>query len=225
MDSSAAGPAGLPGIRAEPSPVLVVAAKMSGMGIRSRLGVMALAAITILLSPPPAQADPAVPALPEFVPYPSAWSPDYGVFPYNLWQIRVTPEQITAQRDACQWFNARYAGLAEQVHGFKDFLADVHDEWSVPGVRAAADTVVANLEQSARFLDPRVHTLYITNYPDQSQYSPLYNGDSFYHLWFQYTQIIDKIERELPAGQIHANVVTADVYGNVIRDSGVCDGA
>lgn len=72
---------------------------------------------------------------------------------------------------------------------------------------------------------PRVHALYITNYPDQSQYSPLYNGDSFYHLWFQFTQISDKIKQQLPSGVINANIATANVYGNTIRDSGICDGA
>ncbi|MGI9124287.1 MAG: hypothetical protein ACR2JM_05985, partial [Mycobacterium sp.] len=82
-----------------------------------------------------------------------------------------------------------------------------------------------NLDQSAAFLDPRVHTLYITNYPDQSQYSPLYNGDSFYHLWYQFTQIADKIARHAPSGQINANNATMNVYGNVIRESGVCNGA
>ena len=92
----------------------------------------------------------------------------------------------------------------------------------MPGL---AGVVKANLDQSAAFLDPRVHTLYITNYPDQSQYSPLYNGDSFYHLWYQLTQISEKIAKQRPAGQINANIATMNVYGSVIRDSGVCNGA
>lgn len=195
-----------------------------GVSRTVQLAAAALTAAFTLGASPIAHAE-AAPSLPVFVPYPSAWAPNYVVFPYNLWQNRVTPEQLTAQRDACQWFNAQYGELASQVHGFKDFLGDHDDDWSAAGVQAAADVVQANLAQSAAFLDPRVHTLYITNYPDQSQYSPLYNGDSFYHLWYQYTQIGDKIARRLPAGQIHANVVTADVYGNVIRDSGVCNGA
>ncbi|MBW0018379.1 MAG: hypothetical protein JO236_12660 [Mycobacterium sp.] len=116
--------------------------------------------------------------------------------PYNLWQVRVTPEQITAERDACQWFNAQYGTLMGQVFGFQHYLADHQDLWTVPGVQAAGGTVKANLDQSAAFLNSRVHTLYVTNYPDQSQYSPLYNGDSFYHLWFQFTQISDKINQK-----------------------------
>ncbi len=189
-----------------------------------RAAAVAVTTALALVAAPTAHAE-AAPTLPAFVPYPSAWTPDYSLFPYNLWQIRVTPEQVTAQRDACQWFNAQYGDLAGQVHGFENFLADAGDDWSAPGVQQTADVVTANLNQSAAFLDPRVHTLYITNYPDQSQYSPLYNGDSFYHLWYQYTQIADKIGQKLPSGQIHANVVTADVYGNVIRESGICNGA
>ncbi|MDY6995713.1 MAG: hypothetical protein SW019_03890 [Actinomycetota bacterium] len=169
--------------------------------------------------------DGAPPTLPVFEPHPSDWAPDYSLFPYNLWQNRVTPEQIVAERDSCQWFNAQYDALMGQVFGFQRFLGDRDDDWSDPAVRAAADTVVANLDQSAAFLDPRVHTLYITNYPDLSQYSPLFHGDSFYRLWFQFTQISDKITRQLPAGQINANTATANVYGTVIRDSGVCAGA
>ena len=111
------------------------------------------------------------------------------------------PEQITAERDACQWFNAQYDTLNSQSWGFQNFLRDQGDNWSAPGVLAAANLVRANMDQSAAFLDPRVHTLYITNYPDRSEYSPLYNGDSFYHLWFQFTQISDKIARQVPAGR------------------------
>ena len=77
-----------------------------------------LAAAAILASAAPANADDAaVPALPGFVPHPSNWAPNYTVYPFNLWQSRVTPEQITAERDACQWFNAQYGTLRDQVYG------------------------------------------------------------------------------------------------------------
>ncbi|PRC43942.1 hypothetical protein C6A85_000000102755 [Mycobacterium sp. ITM-2017-0098] len=174
---------------------------------------------------PVARAEPATPTMPVFTPYPSNWSPNYTVFPYNLWQIRVTPQQITAERESCQWFNAQYDELMYQVYGFQRFLGDQHDVWSAPGVTEAGNIVAANLDQSAAFLDPRAHTLFIINYPDQSEYSPLFHGDSFYRLWYQFTQISDKIKRRLPAGQINANIATANVYGRVIRDSGVCLGA
>lgn len=175
----------------------------------------------------PAAGEPggASPSLPAFVPHPSDWAPNYTVFPYNLWQVRVTGEQIDAQRESCQWFNAQYGTLMTQIVGFQNFLAGQHDYWTAPGVQAAGDAVRAHVDQSAAFLDPRAHTLYITNYPDQSQYSPLYNGDSIYHLWYQLTQISDKIAKQQPSGVINANVATANVYGNVIRDSGVCNGA
>jgi hypothetical protein len=169
--------------------------------------------------------DQATPSLPVFEPHPSDWQPDYTVFPYNLWQTRVTPEQITAEREACQWFNAQYDPLMSQVFGFQRQLGDQHDVWSARGVQAAGNTVKANLDQSAAFLNPRAHMLYIVNYPDQSQYSPLYNGDSIYHLWYQFTQISDKINQKMVSGVINANIATANVYGNVIRDSGVCNGA
>lgn len=175
----------------------------------------------------PAAAEPsgAAPSLPAFVPHPSDWSPNYTVFPYNLWQTRVTPQQIDAQRESCQWFNARYDTLTGQIVGFQHFLGEQDDYWDRPGVQAAADAVRANVDQSASFLDPRAHTLYITNYPDQSQYSPLFHGDSIYRLWYQLTQISDKMQKQQPSGVLNANIATAAVYGNAIRDSGVCNGA
>jgi hypothetical protein len=183
----------------------------------------------LVLAAPAAQAEPdrppGTPSLPVFVPYPSNWQPNYTVFPYNLWQNRVTPEQLTAQRESCQWINAQYDTLMSQALGFQRFLGDRRDDWSAPGVREAAGMVAANLDQSAAFLAPRADILYIVNYPDQSEYSPLFHGDSIYRLWYQLTQISDKIKRELPAGQINANIATAHVYGGVIRASGVCNGA
>lgn len=184
--------------------------------------VAAAVGVGLLGIAPGALAEPAKPSLPVFTPYPSGWQPNYTVFPYNLWQARVTPQQITAERESCQWFNAQYDELMNQVYGFQRFLGDQHDVWSAPGVTEAGDIVAANLDQSAAFLDPRAHTLFIVNYPDQSEYSPLFHGDSFYRLWYQFTQISDKITQRLPAGQINANIATANVYGTVIRDSGVC---
>lgn len=191
-----------------------------------RVGAAAVCvlAVSTALSPA-ANADDTTATLPVFIPYPSDWTPDYSLYPYNLWQNRVTPEMITAQRDSCQWFNAQYGPLHDQIYGFQGFLGDRHDVWTAPGVQALADVVRANIDQSAAFLDPRAHTLYIVNYPDQSEYSPLYNGDSIYHLWYQLTQISDKMVKHQPSGVINANIATMNVYGNVIRDSGVCNGA
>ena len=187
--------------------------------------VLVAMVVALLVTAPAASAENAAPTLPVFTPHPSDWQPDYTVFPYNLWQIRVTPEQVVAMRDACQWFNAQYDQLRDQIYGFQYFLADNRDNWSAPGVTQAGDTVAANLDQVAAFLQPRVHTLFIVNYPDQSEYSPVFHGDSMYRLWYQYTQISDKIRQRLPSGQINANIATANVYGSVIRDSGVYAGA
>jgi hypothetical protein len=192
-----------------------------------RLITALIAAVLLTAASGRAAAEPeAIPAtLPQFVPHPSNWTPDYTVFPYNLWQTRVTAEQIDAEREACQWLNAQYGPLMSQVVALQRYLGDQHDNWATPAVQPAADIVAANLDQSGAFLDPRAHTLFITNYPDQSQYSPLFQGDSIYRLWFQLTQIRDKMRHQLPSGVINANIATATVYGNVITASGVCHDA
>jgi hypothetical protein len=158
----------------------------------------------------------------SFAPGPG-WSPDYQTFPYNLWQNRVTPDMVTAEGEACHWFNTQYDALAGQAFGFQNALRDSYDSWAQ--VQGAGDALRANIDAATTFLDPRVHTLYITNYPDLSQYSPLYHGDSFYHLWYQLKAISDKIAQRMPSGVINANTATMNVYGTVIRDSGVCNGA
>ncbi|MCW1957365.1 MAG: hypothetical protein KIH64_002210 [Mycobacterium sp.] len=188
--------------------------------VATAMGCAVVAAAT-LAGPSIARADDA--SLPVFVPHPSGWSPNYTVFPYNLWQNRVTPQMVDAERDACQWFNAQFDALSAQSWGFQRALHDNFDSWD--GVQGAANVLKANIDQSAAFLDPRVHTLYITNYPDQSQYSPLFHGDSFFHIWYQLTQLSDKIARQLPSGVINANNATMKVYGDAIRSSGVCIGA
>ena len=192
-----------------------------------RKGFMYAAALATaaLTATPIAHADNPTPSLPQFVPHESDWQPNTSVYPYNLWQIRVTPEQVTAMRDSCQWFNAQYDPLMSQVFGFQRFLDAHHDDWQAPGIQPAAATIEANLDQSSAFLDPRAHTLFIVNYPDQSEYSPVYNGDSIYHLWYQLTQISDNMKRQLPAGQLNAHIAPANVYARTIHDSGVCAGA
>lgn len=193
------------------------------MRIWPRLATVVItAAVT---ATPIAHADNPTPSLPVFTPYPSDWQPNTTVYPYNLWQNRVTPEQVMAMRDSCQWFNAQYDTLMSQVFGFQHFLGNAHDVWTAPGVQSAAETIDANLDQSAAFLDPRAHTLFIVNYPDQSEYSPVYNGDSMFHLWYQLTQISDNMKHQLPSGQLNAHIATANVYGTTIRDSQVCAGA
>lgn len=183
---------------------------------RRRAGIAAACAVIGLAGPVAgvAQADDATGP---------GWAPNYTVFPYNLWQNRVTPEMVTAEGEACHWFNTQYDALSGQVWGFKDALRESYDVWDQ--FQGGGDALKANLDQAAAFLDPRVHILYITNYPDRSQYSPLFHGDSFYHLWYQLTQISDKIARRMPSGVINANAATMKVYGDAIRNSGVCNGA
>lgn len=65
---------------------------------------LSAAALTIT---PIANADNPTPSLPQFIPHQSDWQPNTTVYPYNLWHNRATPEQVTAMRDSCQWFNAQ----------------------------------------------------------------------------------------------------------------------
>ena len=103
------------------------------------MGCAVVAATAALVGPGAGSAHADDASLPVFVPHPSAWSPNYTVFPYNLWQNRVTPQMVDAERDACQWFNAQYDALSAQSWGFQNALHDIFVGWD--GVQGAANVL------------------------------------------------------------------------------------
>src|SRR5688572_16804782 len=80
------------------------------------VGVMIAAAVA---TGPVARADPLpdnelIRPLPVFVPTASDWQPKFP-FPYDQAQGDVTEADITAEREMCQWYNAQYETLRNQI--------------------------------------------------------------------------------------------------------------
>ena len=154
-----------------------------------RLGILAscsaVAAAAVITVSTGAEADSATPAppLPLFTPTPTDRGPNFA-FPHNLHQNQVTDADITAEREMCEWFNAQFDVLMDQINTFNGNLAANHDDYSAS--EQQADAVTANIDQSERFLDPRARTFTLQSNcrvfiadDDCEQYYPLFEANDF----------------------------------------------
>lgn len=179
-------------------------------------------ALATVAAPAPAFADPGQPpALPEFTPAPTDWSPHMDFWPYNTFSYQVTPEMISGMSDSCQWFNARFDPLMGQINDFNRTLADRHDVYA--GVQSQADAVVAGIDRSTGFLAPRLQPLTIRNTPDNyGPYSPIYGGEQLTGVLFQLSRIADSMRNKQPAGFGRPHIDSAVGWGGALRNSGAC---
>lgn len=192
--------------------------------IGSALVVAVAIAATGLVTSGHATAEPDPPPLPVFIPGPTNWSPNTDIWEYHAATYQLTPEIISGMSDSCQWFNAQFDPLMGQINDFNNNLANNHDDYSAGGVQGQANAVVANIDQSTAFLGPRVQPLTITNTPNNfGPYSPIYGGEQITSVTFQLNRIGVGIREQHPAGVIHANIVAAATWGNLLRDLGACN--
>jgi hypothetical protein len=173
-----------------------------------------------------AEADPNTPAppLPVFTPTPTSWAPNFA-FPHNLHQNKVTDADITAEREMCEWFNAQFDILMDQINAFNANLAANHDDYSAPGVQQQADAVTANIDQSENYLAPRAQAFTVVRDCDgDSCYTqiPIYEGKDFRRVWQQQSNISTSIKNHNPSGINTVSIGLTNLYANGIRGSGVC---
>jgi hypothetical protein len=124
----------------------------------------ALATAATLTMTAGADSDPnaPAPALPVFTPTPTNWAPNFA-FPHNLHQNRVTDADITSEREMCEWFNAQFDTLMNQINTFNANLAVNHDDYTAPGIQQQADAVTANIDQSEDYLAPRARAFTVVD--------------------------------------------------------------
>jgi hypothetical protein len=201
---------------------------------RSRLirgfGVLAsccaLAAATIITMTAGAEADSTVPAppLPVFTPTPTDWAPNFA-FPHNIHQNQVTDADITSEREMCEWFNAQFDILMDQINTFNANLAANHDDYTAPGIQQQADAVTANIDRSEDYLEPRAraYTRKVDCDDDicDTQF-PIYEGDTFVGVWQQQSNISTGIKNHNPSGINNISIGLTNLLANGIRGSGVC---
>lgn len=170
--------------------------------------------------------------LPVVVPTPSDWQPKFP-FPYDQTRGSVTDADITSEREMCQWFNAQYYELRRQIDKFQFdritpngpgvYIGSGSDwDYSRDGLQQQADIVIANIDQSLEFLAPRVNALTRDTNHFGDLYFPLYQGEAFFRLWQQLSNVSAGIKSHQPAWFTGPSVQHAKNWGTKIERSHVC---
>lgn len=211
-----------------------------------------LMAVAVLVSAP-SGADPADPAdqpglpnlpsdsdlirpMPVIVPTASAWAPKFP-FPYDQTKDKVTDADITAMREMCQWYNAQYATLRAQIDRLqfnridktpatdpfgpngKDF------DYTRDNVQQQVDIVTTNIGHAVDFLAPRAQSLTQAQNPFGDHYFAVYEGEAFFKLWEQLSNVNNGILAHQPNWFTGPSVQKAKRWGSDIHRSHVCEGA
>lgn len=203
--------------------------------IRCRTGsYRALVAITVLatlaagVTAARAQADdddpgipPAPVPLPVVTPTANGWQPKFP-FPYDQMKGSVTDAEVNAEREMCQWFNAQYEPLKLQIERMNDTIIRNNGNFDTNDVPRQLDMVTANIDQSVDFLTPRVQTLTQSYDHSGDMYFPLYEGDSFYGLWQQLSNVSAGLKGHQRTWFSGPSFLRAQHWGSKINRSHVC---
>lgn len=164
--------------------------------------------------------------LPVVVPVASSWAPQ---FPYPYDQIRnmVTPADITAMGEMCQWYNAQYATLRLQIDRLQtnriDDVTGRDDDYSRGNIQQQVDIVSGNIGQAVDFLGPRVQSLSQPQTPFGDHYFAVYKGEAFFKLWEQLANVNNGILAHQPDWFTGPSVQKAKRWGSDIHRAHVCD--
>lgn len=174
--------------------------------------------------------------MPVIVPTASAWAPKFP-FPYDQTKDKVTDADITAMREMCQWYNAQYATLRAQIDRLqfnridktpatdpfgpngKDF------DYTRDNVQQQVDIVTTNIGQAVDFLAPRAQSLTQAQNPFGDHYFAVYEGEAFFKLWEQLSNVNNGILAHQPNWFTGPSVQKAKRWGSDIHRSHVCEGA
>jgi hypothetical protein len=198
--------------------------------------MLALSAVAVWVGPasaadPPSN-DELIRPLPVITPTPTNWVPKFP-FPYDQTRRLVTDADINAEREMCQWYNAQYEILSDQI----DRLQFNRLQQNAPGVRIGAatdwdytfgpiqhqaDIVTANIDQTEAFLAPRAQALTQSqDYVGDNKW-PLYQGESFYLLWQQLSNVGNGIKAHQADWFTGPSVQRVKLWGSRINRSHVC---
>lgn len=194
---------------------------------------------TMVLTGPPSGAEPPYPPdlpgppsdsslvrpLPVVTPTSSGWAPKFP-FPYDQTRNRVTDADITAMREMCQWYGAQYATLRDQIDRlqFNRIGPDGRDyDYTRDNVQQQVDIVSTNVGQAVDFLTPRVQSLTQAQNPYGDNYFPIYEGEAFFKLWEQLSNVNNGILAHQPDWFTGPSVQKAKRWGSDIHRAHICD--
>jgi hypothetical protein len=96
-------------------------------------------------------------------------------------------------------------------------------DYSANGIQQQVDIVTGNVDQAVAFLTPRAQALTISQDMANDNYFPLYEGESFYRLWEQLSNVDNGIKAHQPDWFTGPSVQQAKRWGLRIHRSHVCD--
>lgn len=159
--------------------------------------------------------------LPVITPVAGNWQPQFP-FPYDQMRQLVTPADITAEREMCQWYDAQYETVKHQIEGLNDNVVRHNGDFNADGVAIQTDIVVANLDQSLAFLSPRAQALTQSTDHSGDMYFPIYEGDAFYGLWQQMSNVSNGLAARQPTWFTGPSFQRMLHWGSKIHRSDVC---
>lgn len=159
--------------------------------------------------------------LPVISPTPDGWQPMFP-FPFDRTRDEVTAAEINAEREMCQWFNAQYDVVKRQIAGLNNAVVRSNGNFDGPGVPEQTAIVVGNLDRSVEFLTPRAQLLTQSRNFAGDVYFPLYQGDSFYGLWQQMSNLAKGIKSRQPTWFTGPSYQRMQHWGSKINRSHVC---
>jgi hypothetical protein len=180
--------------------------------------------LVIPLPEPPSDSD-LIRPLPVITPTPSGWAPKYP-FPYDQTKNMVTDADIGAMRDMCQWYNAQYATLRSQIDRlqYNRIGPDGTDyDYTQDDIQQQVDVVSGNVGQAVDFLTPRAQSLTQAQNPYGDNYFPIYEGEAFFKLWEQLSNVNNGILAHQPDWFTGPSVQKAKRWGSDIHGSHVCE--
>ncbi|MBB3604775.1 hypothetical protein FHT40_004453 [Mycolicibacterium sp. BK556] len=165
--------------------------------------------------------------LPIVVPTASSWTPKFP-FPYDQTKNAVTPADITAMSEMCQWYNAQYATLRFQIDRLQtnriDDVTGKDYDYTRDNIQQQVDIVTGNIGQAVDFLAPRAQSLTQARNPFGDSYFPIYEGEAFFKLWEQLSNVNNGILAHQPDWFTGPSVQKAKRWGSDIHRSHVCEG-
>lgn len=194
-----------------------------------------------VLTPPPAKADPdsTAPGFPDlpsdsdlirpfpvFTPTASTWTPKFP-FPYDQTRNSVTDTDVRAMGEMCQWYNAQYATIRDQIDRLQYNRIEPNGDdfdYSRDGIQQQVDIVSTNIGQAVDFLAPRAKSLTQPQNPFGDNYFAVYEGEAFFKLWEQLSNVNNGILAHQPDWFTGPSVQKAKRWGSDIHRSHVCEG-
>jgi hypothetical protein len=169
---------------------------------------------------------------PPFTPRSTNWRPSFP-YPYDRIRGAVTDVDITTEREVCQWFNAQYDVLQQQIDIFQykrvipngpGVISGSGSDWdySVGDLQQQADVLATNIDQAVNFLAPRVQAFKVDQDYVGDDYYPLDGAKSFYLLWQHLSNVSAGIKSHQPDWFTGPSVQRVKRNGSVINRSHIC---